>query len=147
MSVVNASVEIDAPPEKVWTVVSDPRNLPRWDRHIVRVEGVPKAGIKEGSQYATTVRFMGVRAGARSTVVELRPNRYAKVHVRGALDADVETWLDPLDGGRTRLRHRVNFRFKGGPLGELAARAVNALGAPSLLKRGVEEQKRQAEGG
>ena len=29
-----SSVEVDAPPELVWEVASDPQNLPHWDRHI-----------------------------------------------------------------------------------------------------------------
>src|SRR2546425_967993 len=41
MSVVQVSVDVDAPPESVWAIVSDPRNLPRWDRRIVAVDGVP----------------------------------------------------------------------------------------------------------
>ena len=44
MTIVAFAVEIDAPPERVWEVVSNPANLPHWDRHIVRVEGVPPAG-------------------------------------------------------------------------------------------------------
>ena len=32
MTTVEFSVEVEAPPEQVWTVASDPRNLPHWDR-------------------------------------------------------------------------------------------------------------------
>ena len=34
MTTVEFSVEVEAPPERVWTVASDPRNLPHWDRHV-----------------------------------------------------------------------------------------------------------------
>ena len=145
MSVVQVSVDIDAPPEKVWKIVSDPANLPGWDHHILKVEGVPKGGIRKGSEYTTYVRFMGARAHAISKVVELRPPEYSKVRVTGLLDAVVESWVEPLDGRRTRLRHRVDYRFRGGPLGELAAGAIKVLGAPAVLRKGVQAQKRQAE--
>ncbi len=46
MTVVQTAVEVEAPPEKVWEVVSDPRNLPRWDNRITSVEGVPKDGLR-----------------------------------------------------------------------------------------------------
>jgi carbon monoxide dehydrogenase subunit G len=145
MSVTEVSVEVDAPPEEVWKVVSDPRNLPKWDQHIAEVAGVPKDGIVEGTEYRTQVRFFGAKTSATSKVVTLQPPEYAKVRVKGMLDATVETWLEPIGRKRTRLRHRVDFRFRGGSLGELAARTVNLLGAAAILKRGVQAQKRQVE--
>ena len=54
------SVEIDAPPEAVWEVTSDPRNLPHWDRHIVAVK-VPEKGLRLASMYSVVMGFMGVR--------------------------------------------------------------------------------------
>jgi uncharacterized membrane protein len=144
-SVVTVATDVDAPPERVWKVVSDPNNLPSWDRHIVKVEGVRKGGVRQGDEYTTEVKFLGARAHSRQRVIELEPNRYSKVRLDGIVDGVVETWLEPLNGGRTRLKHRVEYRFKGGPLGEVVARGIQMLGAGSLLKRGVEAQKRQAE--
>ena len=46
MPVIRTEVEVHAPQEKVWQVVSDPRNLPRWYRHVVAVRGVPSGGLK-----------------------------------------------------------------------------------------------------
>jgi len=89
-----------------------------------------------------------VKAHSTSRVQELRPPEYSKVDLEGLVEGTVETWLEPLDGGsRTRLRHRVDYRFIGGPLGRLAAGAVRRLGAAGVLENGVREQKRQAEEG
>ena len=63
----------------------------------------------------------------------------------GLVDAVIETWVEPDGDSRSRLRHRIEYRFRGGPLGDLAARAVRMFGARSLLRRGVQAQKRQAE--
>ena len=145
MSVVEVSEVIDAPPEAVWEVVADPRNLPLWDHHIYEVKGVPKNGLRQGTEYTTGVKFMGARAHATAQVLELEPGRYSKIELRGMIDGVVETWLEAVDGGRTRLRHRVAYRFKGGPIGELAARAIRVLGATALLRRGVQAQKEQVE--
>jgi carbon monoxide dehydrogenase subunit G len=147
VSVVQVSVVVEASPQKVWDVVSDPRNLPRWDRHISGVDGVPRSGLRDGSEYQTEVRFLGARAHATSRVIEIHPPQYAKVRVRGLLNATVETWVEPIDNGKSRLRHRVNYRFPGGPLGELAARAVKLLGASAIMNKGIQAQKRQAEAG
>ena len=145
MSVVEAALEIDAPPERVWSVVADPNNLPRWDHHILTVEGVPSHGLTEGTRYRTWVRFMGVRARADLEVQALEPQRYARIELRGVLAGTVETWLQPLAGGRTRLRHRVEYRFIGGPIGRVLARGVKLLGASALLRNGALAQKRQVE--
>jgi carbon monoxide dehydrogenase subunit G len=145
MTVVQTSVEMDATPEDVWKVVANPRNLPRWNQHVAAVRGVPPEGLSEGLDYETDLRFMGVRGMARAHVVELRPPRYARIRLSGLLSAVVETWIEPLDGGRSRLAQRVQYRFIGGPLGRLAERAVRRLGAQSILRRGVLAQKQQVE--
>jgi carbon monoxide dehydrogenase subunit G len=145
VSVVQVAVDVDATPDQVWNVVSDPHNLPRWDRRISKVEGVPAGGLRSGSEYTTEMRFMGARARTHAKVVELRVAEYSRIQLHGLLDATVETWVEPLGDGRSRLRHRIDYRFRGGPIGELAARAIRRLGATTLLKRGVAAQKRQVE--
>ena len=145
MTVVTVEAEVDAPPEQVWKVVADPRNLTEWDRHITAVHGVPSDGLRRGSEYDTEIRFMGVRTKVHADVLEIEPPRYSKIRLRGLLDATVETFLEPVDEDRTTLRHRVDYRFRGGPLGDLGARVVRAMGGASLLRRGVQAQKRQAE--
>jgi uncharacterized membrane protein len=145
MTVVETSVEIDAPPDRVWAVVSDPRNLPIWDRHVVAVEGVPEDGLATGVQYRTWMRFLGVRAPVTAKVLDLRPGEYSKIRLRGILDATVETRVEPLGGGRSRLHHRVDYRLIGGPVGRLAAQGIRMFGAGYLLRRGALAQKRQIE--
>ncbi len=88
---------------------------------------------------------MGAHARSTATVLELRPPEFAKVRLDGMLDATIETRVERIDDGRTRLRHRIDYRFKGGPIGQFASRALQMLGAPSVVKRGVVAQKRQAE--
>src|SRR5438093_8529254 len=132
-SVVEVAVDVDATAEDVWKVVADPRNLQRWDRHIALVEGA-QGELHAGDRYTTELRFMGARARAHMKVIALTPNRYSKVAMDGVVDGTVETWLEPLDGDRTRLRHRVEYRFRGGSLGEVAGRAVRMMGAGTIVK-------------
>ena len=145
MSVIEVTAEIDAPIDVVWRVVADPRNLPRWDKHIVGVEDPPPDGLRTGCRYTTVVGFMGVKAHVGCEAEEVRAPEYSKVRLHGILDAEVETTLERLGDERTRLRHRVDYQFMGGPLGAIASNAVNVLGAGSLLRHGVAAQKRQAE--
>ena len=146
MTVVTAAIDVDAPIGAVWQVISDPRNLPHWERHIVRVTGVPKEGLREGSRYVTEMRFLSVRAKVRASVLEWDPPRRATFQLVGLLDATVTTTVKPIDAGRSRLEHVVEYSFRGGPLGEIAARSLRLVGGAGFaLRRGILAQKRQIE--
>ena len=148
MTTVTVVEEVDAPPERVWEVVADPGNLPHWDRHITRVTGVPRGGLEEGVAYVTEMRFMGVRTKVRATVLEWDPPRRARIRLRGVLDATVTSTVEPLEDGRSRLEHVVDYRFRGGPLGELAATSLRLVGgAQYALRRGTLAQKDEIEAG
>lgn len=146
MTEVVFSVEIDAPPDAVWHVVGDPRNLPHWDRHIVQVEGIPASGLASGVEYETVMRFMGVRARVYARVLEWEPPRYSEIRLSGALVATVMTTVRPIGKTRSLLQHRVDYGFAGGPLGEFAARSVRLFGGARLaLRHGTLAQKREIE--
>ena len=149
MSTVTATAEIDAPIEEVWEVVSDPRNLPRWNRRITKVHGVPRDGLHEGAEYTTVVSFAGVGAHVDAEVLEMKAPEYSKIRLSGpVLDAIVTTHLEPINDHRTKLEHVVDYEMRGGVLGRLAARALDISGGPQLaLRRGTQGQKQQLEGG
>ena len=144
MTSAEYSVEIDAPPEAVWEVTSDPRNLPHWDRHIVAVK-VPEKGLREASRYSVVMGFMGVRASIPCTVLEWEPPWRATLRLGGVLNATVTTSVASLPFERSLLRHQIDYRFRG-PLGSFAAASVNAVGgAQFALRRGTLAQKREIE--
>jgi len=145
VSVVDASVVVNASADDVWEIVSDPRNLPRWDHRIGRVVDPPEGGMKPGTTYQTELHFLGVRALVPCEVEEVDVGQYARIRLSGLLTATVETWLHELPGERTHLSHRIEYRFRGGMLGELAAQTVGMVGASTLLRHGIEAQKRQIE--
>ncbi|HEX6231231.1 MAG TPA: SRPBCC family protein [Actinomycetota bacterium] len=146
MTVVSVEVEIDAPPEAVWEVVSDPRNLPHWDRHIVGVRGVPATGLAEGLRYVTDMRFMALHARVRAQVLEWDPPTRSTIRLSGILNATVTSTVEALGDGRSRLEHVVEYRFRGGPLGDLAAKSLSFVGGDHLaLRHGTLAQKREIE--
>lgn len=146
MTKVAVEVEIDATPERVWAVVSDPRNLPHWDKHIVEVVGVPPGGLAEGTMYTTVMKFMAVRARVAAEVLKWDPPHVSSIRLTGLVDATVTTTVEALDDHRSRLRHEVSYRFRGGPLGKVAARSMKLVGgAQFALRRGALAQKREIE--
>lgn len=146
MTVVSVRVEVDAPQQEVWEVVSDPRNLPHWDKHIVRVLGVPPEGLSEGARYVTEMRFVAFRTKVQGEVLEWDPPRRTTIRLSGVLTATVTSTVEPLGKDRSQLDHVVDYQFRGGLLGDLAARSLAAVGgAQFALRRGVLAQKREIE--
>jgi carbon monoxide dehydrogenase subunit G len=144
MTTAECSVEVDAPPEAVWEVTSDPRNLPHWDRHIVAVK-MPSGGLHVASRYDVVMGFMGVRASVPCEILEWEPPWRAMVRLGGVLNATVTTSIASLPFDRSLLRHQIDYRFRG-PLGSFAAASVNAVGgAQYALRRGTLAQKREIE--
>ena len=144
----SVTVEVDAPAERVWRVVADPRSLPRWERHVLSIEGVPPEGLSAGATYTIVMRFVAIRARIRAEVREWRPPSSSLVRLSGLLDATVRTTVTPLGSTRTRLEHEVSYAFRGGALGDLAARSLRRLGGAQLVLRlGTLAQKRSIESG
>jgi uncharacterized protein YndB with AHSA1/START domain len=143
---VEFDVVVDAPPEAVWGVISDPRRLPHWDRHIVRVEGVPAGGLLEGMRYTTEMRFFAFRSTIDGEVLEWDPPKRSTIRLTGLLEATVTSTIEPLAGDRSLLEHVVDYRLRGGPLGEIAARSLGRMGGAHLaLRHGTLAQKRDIE--
>jgi ligand-binding SRPBCC domain-containing protein len=144
VTTVEFSVEIDAPPERVWTVTSNPRNLPHWDKHIESVE-VPEGGLGLGVRYHVLMRFMALRTTVDAEVLEWEPPWRASIRLSGLLEATVMTTIASLPFERSMLRHEVMYRFRG-VFGGIGARSIQAVGGTQLaLKHGVLAQKREIE--
>jgi uncharacterized protein YndB with AHSA1/START domain len=143
---VEFDVVVEAPPEAVWEVASDPRRLPYWDRHIVRVEGIPPDGLREGMRYTTEMRFFAFRSTIDGQVLEWDPPHRSTIRLTGLLDATVTSTIEPLAGDRSLLEHVVDYRLRGGPLGEVAARSLARVGGAHLaLRHGTLAQVRDIE--
>lgn len=144
MTTAEFSVEVEATPDATWQIASDPRNLPQWDKHIVRVD-FPEGGMRPGAAYEVVMGFMGVQTTVYATVLEWEPPWRSSVKLKGLLEATVTTSVASLPFDRSILRHEVTFRFRG-PFGRFGAAGLNAMGgAQFALRRGVLAQKREIE--
>ncbi len=144
MTTAEFSVEVDATPPRVWRIVSDPRNIPYWERHVVRVD-VPDGEIGPGTTYRVEMGFMGIHVTVRGEIVRWEPPSHATIRLRGPLDATIETSVASLPRGRSVLRHEVSYTFRG-PLGRVIATGLAALGGAQLgIRHGTLRQKRQIE--
>ena len=112
--------KIDAPPDAVWSLVSDPYNLPRWWPRTIRVENVEQTAAGKRSQWTKvleTAEGRGVRADYRC-LSSAQGERYVWEQQLGDTPFDrilrssvTEIGLEPTDGGtEVRLTSRQLLR-------------------------------------
>jgi hypothetical protein len=109
MKEVSTSIEIAAPPERVWSVLTDFPAHPDWNPFIRSISGQPKPGEK------LTVRIQppgGKGMMFRPTVLEAQANRElrwkGKLLVRGLFDGEHFFKLRPTQVG-THFVHGERF--------------------------------------
>lgn len=106
-------IDIEAPPERVWAVLTDTAAYPHWNPFIVSVQGQ----IVEGGRLTTTMQpASGGRMTFRPILLKVTPDR--ELRWRGRLllprlfDGEHYFLLNPSPGG-TRLVHGEIFQGVG----------------------------------
>jgi hypothetical protein len=132
---IEAERVVDAPPEAVWTVLTDFAAYPEWNPFIPRIEG----DLREGARLRVRVEPPGSRGATfRPEVQVVRPPRQlawlGRLVVPHLFDGRHEFRLVPLaDGERTRFVQRETF---GGLL-------VPVLLDGEAIRRGFEAMNRR----
>jgi hypothetical protein len=123
VQVLHSEIEIDAPPERVWRVLTDFDAYPEWNPFIRSIEGDPEVG----SRLRVRIEPPGSRGMTfKPTVQAAEPARelrwLGRLFVPGLMDGEHRLALEPLDGGRSRFIQ--SERFSGvlvGLLGRMLA--------------------------
>ena len=124
MSRVRCTIEIAAPPARVWEVVMDPHRLADWVTIHRRVGEVP-GRLKRGSTFEQTLNLRGAHLHVAWTVVDVDPPRRAvwegqgPAHSRASIVYELRA-----DGERTIFDYTNEFRPPGGALGAVAGRVL-----------------------
>ena len=126
MTLVTAQIDIDAPPERVYDLMLDPKRLDEWVTIHRRVNRSDDGPPREGYEMEQTLCLRGANFKVRWTLTEAdRPDR-ATWEGRGPAHSYARTsyQLRPLDGDRTRFAYENEFKAPGGFLGQAASRFV-----------------------
>ncbi|MFN8159859.1 MAG: SRPBCC family protein [Solirubrobacterales bacterium] len=95
------AIECDAPPERVWELISQPGHWPEWSPHVRGAEGLGAPQVTEGAEGRVVLRG-GLRLRAR--VMEVIPDESWTWRVGGLV---IRHTVRPLPAGRSRLEHVV----------------------------------------
>lgn len=142
MEPVDVTVQLDAPPAKVFEVLLDMERTPDWVticRAVLETDpGTPAVGWRCKQRYA----LRGAPFVVNWTLDELDPARRISWSGKGPAGskAAVQQDLEPLDGGdRTQLRYRNAFKTPGGPFGAVASRALMGHAAETEARKSLEK--------
>ena len=133
----SSSVEIDAPPEKVWALVNEFEEWPQWIPSIKKIEKLSEGALGEGSQIRVTAKSI-ITVKLLMTITEFVPGRHAVMQGK-VLGTEMTRYytLEPVNGG-TRLT-------AGGEVSGLLAYLVRR-GGQALSEEIVQAAKRKIEG-
>lgn len=99
------SITIDAPVERVFSVLADGRRYAEWVVGAKRIRSVDESWPAPGSKFHHTVGVGPIELDDNSEVLDVETNRRMKLRVRArpAGQAEVTLTLQPTDGMRTRV--------------------------------------------
>jgi acyl-CoA synthetase (AMP-forming)/AMP-acid ligase II/carbon monoxide dehydrogenase subunit G len=124
-------INIDAPPEKIWELVSSPDNYGRFWHGLTRLERKNKEEAL-GARFALRMRIGSADVGGLIEVVECDENAdMAWTSITG-IDHRVRWRLREADDGRTRVTLRLSWDSPGGLLGNVADRLARPMVATTL---------------
>jgi carbon monoxide dehydrogenase subunit G len=140
-----ATTTVDAPPEAVLDVLTDPGAVARWSPVDFDVEGVGrKARLVAGSTPRVSGRLAGVEVGFDIEVLESDEGRFA-LRAAGPVAFDVRYDLEPAaDGVSSEVRASVGVRPGRGLRGRLLAEATSALLSAGALNQALSRIGREA---
>jgi uncharacterized protein YndB with AHSA1/START domain len=125
VSTVETTIDMAAPPEKVWDVLMDAGRLGEWVTIHRKLHGHPDKPLREGSEIVQTLHLRGVNFKVHWTVEELDEPSLAVWEGRGPARSKAVTRYElQANGEGTRFHYLNEFAPPLGPLGNAASRAL-----------------------
>ena len=119
MAPIVSTIEIDRPPDEVFSYVTDPSRFPEWQKDVVsgHMEGGGPQSV--GSRFVTTRRIGNTERTMTQEITEINPPRsWAVRGSEGPVRAMAKVTIEPLNEG-ARSRVTIALDFEGHGIGRL----------------------------
>jgi hypothetical protein len=108
---ITTETQINAPPERVWDVLTDFVSYPEWNPFIISIEG----SLVEGSRLQVRLQPPGARGiNMQPTILAMVPRQELKwlghFLVPGVFDGEHHFLVSHLDDGSTRFTQEEHFK-------------------------------------
>jgi hypothetical protein len=111
---VETRTDLQAPAAKVFDVVADHTNAPRWQGGLDEVRRVTPGPLGVGTEHEFTRRFAGMRVTGRNRFIAFEPGRYVAFEIPSGRITGVASYLvEPTGATTCRLTSTVDFRVAG----------------------------------
>jgi uncharacterized membrane protein len=142
---VNGDVEVAAPIDLVWSIVTDPERVLSFMSGVTRWEVAGSEPTGLGARYQTLLRVGAAEVGGLIEVVEwMPPSEFAWTSVTG-VDQRGRWRLRELPDDRTRVELRLAYGVAGAGLIGWVAERVAAPTVSSHVRRTLRQLKRLVE--
>jgi uncharacterized protein YndB with AHSA1/START domain len=144
VSRIEDSVLIDATPERVWQIITNPWLSPRWNSNIVEIRDVSGLPVEKGTSWVQVVRILGRKTEMRAVVEDVDPPHGGTVRFSGPGEPLLTSRVEA-EGSGTRLTQIMDVTIPKG-IGGMAVR----IAIPTIvheLKSALRAQKSVAEDG
>ncbi len=111
MKELRTEIEIGAPAERVWQILTDFASYPEWNPFVRRISGE----AQEGTQLEVYLQPSGARGMTfRPTILKAEPSRElrwrGKLFIQGLFDGEHVFEIEQLAENRVRFVQRESFR-------------------------------------
>ena len=127
------TVELEAPPERVYDIVMDPRCLKDWVTIHQKLESAPNGQLQTGSTITQVLKLAGRKFKVRWTVIEVKPCERVVWEGDGPMFTHARVVYDFAPHGEgTRFSYTNEYDLPGGALGRVAGRGFSGITEKAL---------------
>jgi carbon monoxide dehydrogenase subunit G len=133
MTIIDHSIVINAPIERVFDLIDEPSRLPDYVPGVRRVDEIQRSTERVGDSFRAHYTVLGVAMPTRFTTIEYVKPQTVGLQMDGALSGTYALTLKP-EGRSTRVNLRIQYHIKGGLLGQ----AIDTLVVERLNEKNAE---------
>lgn len=133
MATIHQSIDINAPAERVFAILTDPKRLPEYAPGVTSVEDIWQTEQRLGDSFRTTYAVLGLHFPMSFTVTEHEPATKRTMRFEGGMKG-AWTWRLSPQGKSTHLTTTMEYEMTGGILGK----AVNAMLVERMNEKNAE---------
>lgn len=119
MSQIHKTVTFDAPVEKVFELVDNPQNIPKYIPNVERVVDVKRTDSRIGDTFRVIYKVLGITFDEKFTVTGYEPKRKLVSNFDGGMKGTF-TWTFEAQGAQTECSMDIEYQVGGGILGKAA---------------------------
>jgi uncharacterized membrane protein len=119
MSEIHKTVTFDAPVEKVFELVDNPENIPKYMANVERVVDVTRTDRRIGDTFRVIYKVLGITFDEKFTVTGYEPKRKLVSKFDGGMKGTF-SWVFESQIAQTECSMDIEYQVGGGILGKAA---------------------------